>query len=276
MNNGVIIETISTGHPDFLFREFVTLVNQSTQDIDLSGWQVVWAELPTERELYRHTFKWDRNRLFKPGRKLFLFSGIGDNVFCAARTNPRCQIAHWQICTGSRRHICSVPQVKISLYDATGTEIDHRYSIQGRHARNTRPAIAIGHGRDQAWRDVKDYLHDLLGFDVEAFEIEPRASQTIPNIIASLGDNSNMAILVLTGEDETADGNMRARQNVIHELGKFQERFGSSKTIILVEKGVEVPSNISGVVRIDFERGQIKSTFGDIMAVIQREFMLWR
>ena len=85
-----------------------------------------------------------------------------------------------------------------------------------------------------------------------------------------------MAILVLTGEDETADGNMRARQNVIHELGKFQERFGSSKTIILVEKGVEVPSNISGVVRIDFERGQIKSTFGDIMAVIQREFMLWR
>ena len=84
-----------------------------------------------------------------------------------------------------------------------------------------------------------------------------------------------MAILVLTGEDKTADGKTRARQNVIHELGKFQERFGNNKTIALVEKGVELPSNVSGIIYVGFEPGHIKSTYGDIMAMINREFSLW-
>lgn len=276
MNSGVIIETISTGHPDFLGREFVTLANQSDQDVDLSGWRVVWTEIPTGRELHRHVFNWDRKRPFKRGRKLFLFSGIGTSGFCCAKENPRCPIAHWEISTGSRKHICSTPYVKIVLYDAHGTEVDNRYSMQGRYDRDTRPTIAIGHGRNLAWRDVKDYLHDQCGFEVEAFETDNQTSRITSEIIASLGDNSNMAILVLTGEDKTSDGNIRARQNVIHELGKFQERFGNNKTIVLVEKGVELPSNISGIIYVGFEPGQIKSTLGDIIVTINREFSLWR
>ena len=76
-------------------------------------------------------------------------------------------------------------------------------------------------------------------------------------------------------EDETADGNIRARQNVIHELGKFQERFGNNKTIVLAEKGSELPSNISGIIYVGFEPGHIKATFGDIVAAINREVSLW-
>ena len=133
----------------------------------------------------------------------------------------------------------------------------------------------IGHGRDSTWREVKDYLHDQLGFPVDAFEMEPHTSETIPQIIASLGADSNMAILVLSGEDKTDAGTLRARQNVIHELGKFQEKFGNKRTIILVEKDVEVPSNISGLIRLDYERGHIDATFGSIMATIRREFKLW-
>lgn len=275
MSGGVIIETISTGHPDFLFREFVTLTNQSDHNIDLSGWRVVWTDILTNRELHRHVFAWDKNRPFKPGRKLFLLSGIGNNLFCDVGANPRCPTAHWEICTGSRKHICSVPQVKVTLYDANGAEVDNRYSIQGRYDRSTRPAIAIGHGRNPAWRDVKDYLQDKMGFEVEAFETDVRASQTIPAAIASLGDKSNMAILVLTGEDKMADGKVRARQNVIIELGQFKQKFGDNKTIMLIEHGVELPSNVDGIVYIGFEPGHINATFGDIIATINREFSLF-
>lgn len=275
MDRDIIIEAICVGHPDYLYQEFIALANISTKRIHLSGWRLVWTELPTGRELHFDVFNFSEDYFFDPGEKLFLVSGIGDGQFYGERQHSHCPMPHWLVYTGSRKHICSVPHVKVSLYDANGIEIDNRYSRQGRYDQNTRPAIVIGHGRDPVWRDVKDYLHDQLGFEVEAFETGPHSSQTIPDVIASLGDKSNMAILVLTGEDKTDDGNTRARQNVIHELGKFQERFGNNKTIVLVEKGTELPSNISGLIRIDFEPDQIKSTFGDIIAVINREFTLW-
>ena len=83
-----------------------------------------------------------------------------------------------------------------------------------------------------------------------------------------------MAILVMTGEDEMADGSIHPRLNVVQELGKFQERFGNNKTIILSEKGVTLPSNNSGIIYISFETENIRACFGDIIAVIRREFGL--
>lgn len=282
MSGGVIIETISTGHPDFLFREFIALTNASEKNICLNDWRVAWEEVSTGRELHSHKFLGWEQRPFKSRRKLFLISGLGDNIFFDTGQNPRCPIPHWQIFTKSRKHICSVPQVKVTLYDPAGNEVDNRYSIQGRDEPKTKPAIVIGHGRNQAWRDLQDHLRDQQGFAVEAFETEPRAGNTIPDVIAGLGDNSNMAILVLTGEDlvlvdngKGVEENLHPRLNVIQELGKFQERFGRNKTIILVEKGVTVPSNNSGIGHISFEPGQIKSTFGDVVATIRKEFKLW-
>ncbi len=275
MSRNIVIESINVGHSDYQNEEFVALANISAKRIHLNGWRLVWIDLQTKRELHSYSFNFQENCFFDPGEKLFLVSGIGNGGFCRERENIHCPMAHWITFTGSRKHICSVPQVKVTLYDADGTEVDNRYSIQGRYDRSTRPAIAIGHGGNPAWRDVKDYLHDKCGFEVEAFETDEQASETIPAVIASLGEKSNMAILVLTGEDETAYGKTRARQNVIHELGKFQERFGNNKTIVLVEKGVELPSNISGIIYIGFNPGHIKATFGDIMATINREFFLW-
>ena len=48
-------------------------------------------------------------------------------------------------------------------------------------------------------------------------------------------------------EDETADGQVRARQNVIHELRIFRDKLASNKIAIIVEKGLEKPSNIDGI-----------------------------
>jgi len=38
---------------------------------------------------------------------------------------------------------------------------------------------------------------------------------------------TSFAILVMTGEDKIEDGEMRARQNVVHELGLFQGKLVS-------------------------------------------------
>ena len=83
-----------------------------------------------------------------------------------------------------------------------------------------------------------------------------------------------MAFLIMTGEDEQADGSLRARDNVIHEVGLFQGKLGFEKAIILLEEGCENFSNIHGITYIPFPKGNIGATFGEIMKVLKREFIL--
>jgi len=64
---------------------------------------------------------------------------------------------------------------------------------------------------------------------------------------------------------------MRARQNVIHELGLFQGKLGFSRAIILLEEGTEQFSNIQGIEQIRFSKGNIRETFGEVLATIRRE-----
>ncbi len=83
---------------------------------------------------------------------------------------------------------------------------------------------------------------------------------------------SSFAVLIMTGEDEQADGERRARQNVIHEAGLFQGRLGFARAILLLEEGVEEFSNVQGVQYIRFSKGNIKETFGEVLATLRREF----
>lgn len=135
-----------------------------------------------------------------------------------------------------------------------------------------KPKIFIGHGGSKQWRDLKDHLHDHHGYQIIAYETGSRAGHTIRDIIAEMLKVSSFAILVMTGEDKMEDGTVRARQNVIHEIGLFQGRLGFSKAIVLKEEGTEEFSNIYGVNQVRYSRGNIKETFGDVLGVLKREF----
>ena len=134
------------------------------------------------------------------------------------------------------------------------------------------PVIFIGHGRSGAWRDLKDHLHEKHGYIVEAYETGARAGHTIRDILEDMVSKSSFALLVLTGEDSLSDGSKRARQNVIHEAGLFQGKLGFPRAILLLEEGVEEFSNVQGVQYIRFSHGNIKETYGEILATLRREF----
>jgi len=82
------------------------------------------------------------------------------------------------------------------------------------------------------------------------------------------------AFLVMTGEDETPNGILRARQNVIHEIGLFQGRCGWNRAIVLLEDECEEFSNIEGVTQIRFPKGRIDAKAEEIRRVLERERML--
>ena len=83
--------------------------------------------------------------------------------------------------------------------------------------------------------------------------------------------SSAIAFLIMTGEDETADAEYRARQNVVHELGLFQGKLGFGRAIALVEDGIELFTNMAGIQQIRFSKGNIQETFGEVLATIKRE-----
>ena len=99
-----------------------------------------------------------------------------------------------------------------------------------------------------------------------------RAGLTIRDVLDDMLTNSSFALLVLGAEDTDAQGRYHARENVIHELGLFQARLGWRRAIIVLEEGVEEFSNIHGINQIRFSQGNIRETFGDVVATIDREF----
>lgn len=137
-----------------------------------------------------------------------------------------------------------------------------------------RPHIFIGHGRSAQWLELSNYLHHQMKYDVEAFETLPRAGHTIKEVLDKALVANNVAILVMTAEDEQADGehSMRARQNVVHETGLFQGRLGFHRTIVLLEDGTDDYSNLAGLQELRYPAGSIKTTYGDVIATLQREF----
>ncbi len=64
------------------------------------------------------------------------------------------------------------------------------------------------------------------------------------------------------GDDLDASGQARARENVIHEIGFFQGKYGLSRVCLLYEEGVSIPSNIHGLVYAPFPKGRVSASFG--------------
>ncbi|WP_437186084.1 TIR domain-containing protein [Planctomicrobium sp. SH668] len=134
--------------------------------------------------------------------------------------------------------------------------------------------IFIGHGRSAAWRDLKDFLQDRLHLPWDEFNRVSAAGITVVARLSRMLDEAAFAFLVMTAEDETKDGKIQARMNVIHEAGLFQGRLGFERAIILLEEGCEEFSNVEGLVQIRFPAGNISAIYEDIRRVLEREDLL--
>lgn len=131
--------------------------------------------------------------------------------------------------------------------------------------------IFIGHGRSHDWRDLKDFISERLNLPWDEFNRVPVAGLTNITRLAQMLDQACIAFLVMSAEDEQADGNHHARMNVIHEVGLFQGRLGFERAIVLLEEGCEEFSNIQGLGQIRYPKGNISAVFEDIRQVLERE-----
>jgi predicted nucleotide-binding protein len=134
--------------------------------------------------------------------------------------------------------------------------------------------VFIGHGRSAVWRDLRDFVRDKLRLETDEYNAGPAAGYFTPERVKEMLDNAAFAFLVLTAEDEQGDGTMRARENVVHEAGLFQGRLGFRKAIVVLEEGCNPFSNIEGLTRMQFPKGNIRSIFQEAREILEREKLL--
>lgn len=118
--------------------------------------------------------------------------------------------------------------------------------------------IFIVHGRDNSAKTaVKELLRDW-GLEPTILHEKPNKGRTIIEKFEDYSDVS-YAIVILTPDDKGRSKdvnklNNRARQNVVFELGFFYGKLGRDRVACLYKNGVELPSDIKGIVYIPFDK----------------------
>lgn len=128
--------------------------------------------------------------------------------------------------------------------------------------------VFLGHGGDAQWKSLKLALESVHHFEIEAFESEVRAGYATLETVGLLIRGCNVGLIVMTGTDKMVDGSIRARENVVHEIGFSQGAVGIRNTIILLENGVSEFSNIKGVNQIRFPAGDILAAEAEVVEAL--------
>lgn len=186
-------------------------------------------------------------------------------------TPPHLRVQAWlasQLSHGQKIHELAEIANQARLY------LQKVKKMKGQTVTKTHGPIFIGHGRSALWKDLKDFLVDRLKLEYEEFNRKPVAGLSTKERVLDMLDRCCFAFLVLTGEDEVENGTVRARQNVVHEVGVFQGRYGWERAIIVLEEGCDEFSNIHGVGQIRFPKGNLAAGFEEIRRVLEREGIL--
>ena len=115
--------------------------------------------------------------------------------------------------------------------------------------------IFIVHGHDGELKQSVARIIEKQGIEAIILSEQANKGRTIIEKFEDYSDVSG-AICLFTADDygrakkDTTDST-RARQNVVLETGYFMGKLGRDHVVLLADKGIEMPSDLSGVVYTD-------------------------
>lgn len=132
--------------------------------------------------------------------------------------------------------------------------------------------VFIVHGHGEA------ILLELKQMLKEAFEVNPiilreqnEDGSTIIEKFESLAVRTSFVFVLLTPDDFVSNGDneyYQGRPNVLFELGWFFGRLGREKVRILKQKNTSIPSDLTGIITIDFNE-KIEEVFRKISSSLE-------
>lgn len=113
--------------------------------------------------------------------------------------------------------------------------------------------IFIVHGHDGNMKlQVAEFIERITGKRPVILHEQADSGRTVIEKFEEHASEAGFAIILLTADDlgkakNADDLNPRARQNVVLEFGYFMAKLGRRRVVALHEDGVELPSDIHGV-----------------------------
>ena len=186
-----------------------------------------------------------------------------------------------------------LPEVKLPMSIGQGANGDHLYSQDSiiplinnldyilevrAHSRlgekiedaEKSKKIFISHGQSKEWYKVQSYLEKDLHLSTLELAQEANLGRTILQKLNEEANRCGYAVIVMTGDDVSGN-QIRARENVLHEIGFLQGKYGLQNIVLLHEEGVNIPSNIHGLVYIPFPQNTVEATFGALTREIKAQ-----
>jgi predicted nucleotide-binding protein len=203
---------------------------------------------------------------------LFLGAGGSHNVEIEADETDFRQLASEELITLAMRGDNLAGKVtELGIQSVHEGVIDAAVrSFTSRELNRDKGRIFIGHGHSDVWKDLRDFLEKRLNLTTDDFNREPTPGYSTTEVLQQKLDDASFAFLVMTGEDDLG-GDLRARENVVHEVGLFQGRLGLRRAIVLLEDGCNEFSNIHGLTVIRFPKGDVMSKSEEVRRVLERE-----
>jgi CheY-like chemotaxis protein len=138
---------------------------------------------------------------------------------------------------------------------------------------DSRSSVFLSHGHNEVlWRRLRDFLVSRLGLSTIVLQELPSQGLTVVEKLERASERCRFAIILMTKDDEQRSGGVRARQNVVHEVGFFQGKYGRHNVVLLAEEGVELFSNISGIIRIEFDAAHFEEAFEALRREVEAAF----
>jgi predicted nucleotide-binding protein len=123
----------------------------------------------------------------------------------------------------------------------------------------TSSKVFVVHGHNHGVKEAVARFLEKLDLDPIILHEKPNAGRTVIEKFSDYAD-VQFAVVLLTADDEgrgrstTADLLLRARQNVILELGYFLGKLGRARVCALYEADVEIPSDYKGVLFVELDK----------------------
>ena len=120
--------------------------------------------------------------------------------------------------------------------------------------------VFIVHGHDEVAKHAIARFVEKFNLKATILDEQVSKGQTIIDKFAEHADKAGFAIVLLTPDDVGAPKDKqdklkdRARQNVILELGYFLCGLGRERVCVLYKEGVELPSDIQGIVYVPMNK----------------------
>ena len=130
--------------------------------------------------------------------------------------------------------------------------------------------VFIVHGHDNELKQSVARIIEKQGIEAVILSEKANKGSTIIEKFENYCDVGG-AICLFTADDlgkakNEEKNNTRARQNVVFETGFFMGKLGRDHIVILADQGIEIPSDLSGVVYTSTEKWEIE-LFKELKAI---------